>query len=349
MLPYMQRSNSPTFGHFKSVLHSVPTPISHFFSQSGSLFWDFMGETGIKTTAWWDHQIFAGGIATVALLVFAIITIHKIRTDKQQRKTIPAMLLITMLITFFLYMRIGKVSAYIFVYFLPGFSAMRSITRIINIELIFFGIALAYLTAKILHKEGIVSFLIFVALTGAVIADNYFKEGKPYRNLKQEALKRTEPLIRMMSQFPKNAVVSYEPATQDLPAFFYQIDAMMAAQHCNLKTVNGYTGTSPVEYNRYWHEMNEESRNQWLTSREITFDTLYVIHSETHYAAVSANDLQNPKVKEDEIKEIIEYIRSDSAWMKLIEEKALKNNIATDSMLKLDAEWVRSERKKEKH
>lgn len=51
-------------------------------------------------------------------------------------------------------------------------------------------------------------------------------------------------------------------------------------------------------------------------------------------------------VMDREIKEIEQGIRNSKEWFKIIEEKAVKNNISVDSMLRNDATWVYQNRKR---
>ena len=193
---------------------------------------------------------------------------------------------LTFLITKLLFIRFGNISAYLFVYFLPGFSSMRSITRIINIDLLFFAIAATYVFSKIFKKETWLTIILFIIFLGLFITDNYFKPGKSYRTKKEIAYNRINPLVHLLKDVPEESVISYEPEKIENPVFQYQIDAMLVSQTCNLKTINGYSGNSPGEYSAFWHEINADSRNYWLTNMNLKPDTLYVITSKDKYELV---------------------------------------------------------------
>jgi hypothetical protein len=82
-----------------------------------------------------------------------------------------------------------------------------------------------------------------------------------------------------MKHVPKGSLVSYEPIVKgETQSFVYQIDAMLASQSLGLKCINGYSAVSPKDYHFYWLNMDEPSRNIWLTSKSINPDSLYVIH-----------------------------------------------------------------------
>lgn len=282
MLPYMERKFSPNLEHYKQISNSIPTIKSHFFSQQGSLFWDFLSKTGQNYEAWWDHQIFAGGIATICLIIsFSWLLHYSIKTKFHFKSfSAPLLLMLTGLLTFFLYIRFNTLSAYIALYFLPGFSSMRSLTRIINIELIFFAIATAFVFSKILERKLKLKPLLFILALSLLICDNYFFENKSYKTEVRVAKERIERIETAFAQIPDGSVVSYEPIKLESKSIYYQIDAMLISQKHNLITLNGYTATCPGDYGMYWNEPNEKSRNHWLRDKSFPQDTLYVVKSQ---------------------------------------------------------------------
>jgi hypothetical protein len=344
MLPYMARKISPGFEHFKQIFHSIPTVKSHFFSQEGSLIWDFLSKIGQNHPAWWDHQIFAGGIATLALIIGILYLIYCIIKTKFRLSSLstPLLLIFTGLITFFLYLRFSDISAYIFVYFLPGFSSMRSVTRIINIELIFFAIATAFVFSKIFEYNFKYKPLFFIVALVLIVSDNYFYANRSYKTKVSIAKERTEKIEDAFAQIPDGSVVSYEPENLESASIYYQIDAMLTAQKYNLIAVNGYTATCPGDYGMYWNGPNEKSRNYWLSNKQIGHDTLYIVKGSDAVEKISVEELQNDfKVaQEEKLENLINYIKSNEKWMSDVEKRALENNIPLDSMIIMEAKWV---------
>ena len=45
-----------------------------------------------------------------------------------------------------------------------------------------------------------------------------------------------------------------------------------------LKCLNAYTATSPVAYQGYWWNLNEESRKEWLKAQRKSSERIYVIN-----------------------------------------------------------------------
>lgn len=299
MLPYMDRKISPVIEHYKRIMISIPTIKSHFFSQHGSLIWDFLSKTGLSHKAWWNHQIFAGGIATICLIIAICWMVSNIIKTKFRLSSfsVPLLLILTGLITFFLYIRFKDISAYIALYYLPGFSSMRSLARIINIELIFFAIATAYVFSRIFKNNFKYNSLIFFVALTLIMGDNYFYANKSYRTKVSIANERTAKIDKAFAQIPVGSVVSYEPLKLESAAIFYQIDAMLTAQKYNLITLNAYTATSPGDYSMYWHEPNEISRNYWLRNKKIDQDTLYIVKASNIVEKVPVNALQHFDLK----------------------------------------------------
>jgi hypothetical protein len=281
LIPYSQRTKTLSLHSYESIFLSLPTIKSFFFSQSGSLFWEFLVEASQSYPAWWDHQIFVGGLAMLAMIAFLVLFFIKVlNKNKFKNVTVNSSIVILVLsgvITFLVFLRIGDFSFYQFVYKLPGFGSLRSLTRIINIELIFFAIATAFVFSIVLGKKSYLSAFLFVLFAGLITADSYYKEEATYKTEITISQARVNELIEKMKDIPPGSVVSYEPEKREHDSFVYQIDAMLAAQSLNLKAVNGYSSTSPYGYSSYWMEMDSKARQEWFKIIEFTPDTVYVI------------------------------------------------------------------------
>ena len=283
MLPYLERAKQLGFYPYDSIHQSLPTLSSYFFSWNGSLCWDALRETCISYPAFWDHEIFAGGVATLSLIAAMLMTLHAIHRhyfSGLHKEADAGMILFTAgLFLFFVFMRFGSFSVYQLLYHVPGFGSMRALQRIINIELLFFGMALAYLYARFVHiRSWVASGLLFLAVLTCLTLDNYVQEGMSHRRSKVESTERIQRLCEQMNSLPKNSIVSYEPDTLMSSGMDYQLDAMMAAQRMGLKTMNGYSATSPGGYGDYWVHPNEQGRRIWLERKQVSDTNLVVIH-----------------------------------------------------------------------
>jgi len=345
MLPYLSRRISPSQGHFERISGGIPTLKSHLYSQKGTLFWDFLSEMGRELPNWWNHQIFAGGIALgafVGMVVFLLYRLIRNRFSIREFKTLD-LLMLGGVVTFLVFLRMGDFTLYKVLYLFPGFSSMRALARIVNIELMFFGLAVAFFSIEILRRSGRMVNLVFIVLFGVVVMDNYYKTDYIDRTRIDLAEERTLALDAVYASIPPNSVVSYEPARKDTDAYILQLDGMLMAQKYGLSTVNAYTATCPSDYNQYWRGMDSTARRFWLQMRGVDHDTLYVVKSDTWLKAESLEEY--PKGSESvskarRIEGMMNYMRNDEKWMKQIEKKARERGLPVDSMLYLDAKWL---------
>jgi len=280
MLPYYERSTEVGENNFSFVIDTIPHFKSFIFTQPGTFVWDFMTQVGTEIPASWDHHLFPGGIALLSFIIMLVLLLFRKNSKFNNEYITPNFKILGFigLLTFIFVIQINKLSLYWLLYHLPGFGSMRSITRIINVELLFFAFAVALISFLVFKKYLKYHFPIFILLLTLLTIDNYLIEGKSYRTEKAWAQKRINSLQLKMKDIPKGSIVSYEIQSDDEPKYWYQLDAMLAAQALGLKTVNAYTGTAPVGYQGFWSNLNEESRKEWFESVNFKPEKVYVIH-----------------------------------------------------------------------
>lgn len=346
ILPYVRRSTEVGMTPYSEVVGTLPTISSYFFAKDGSLIWGFLENHGKDNPGWWDFQLFAGGVATLCLVAVTAGVLWKWSRVKfdVSRLSVPAVLSLGGIVVFLLFLRFGEaLSAYAALYALPGFGAMRSLTRIINVELVFYAIATAWVFAAVLPsaKKGVVAFAGFAGVLALLIFDNYLPVDRHYHYSVDQARNRTQAIDSIFASIPAGSVVSYEPTELDGPSIHYQIDAMLAAQRHDLLTVNGYSATSPHGFDAYWRSPEPATRNWWLADKSLSFDTLYVVRSPGELLRGPIENIHPaPSTDEIRVQDMIEHIRSDPEWMESIRAKATERDISVDSMLRLDAEWA---------
>jgi hypothetical protein len=282
ILPYLERSKDVAPKAYEDVINTVPTVKSFFFSHGNSYAWKSLEEVGIKYDAFWDHQIFPGGMAMLSLIGFFILVtvLWVLKKWKKKEIVLPIFIVpvtIMMAATFVLFIRYQGHSLYYLVFQVPGFDSMRSITRIINIELLFFGFAAAFLLSRLLKRIAFLSIPIFIILSYFVVLDNQISDEGIHRRLVSEGKDRIDPLIEKMKHLDPGTVVSIEIDSLVDPAARYQLDAMMASQYLHLKCINGYSAVAPDFFDVYWREPNEKSRLFWLNLRGINPDEVVVV------------------------------------------------------------------------
>ncbi len=281
MIPYLERTKSTSMNNYENIVSSIPTIRSFFYSQNGSVLWDSLSDVGGDYPAFWDHQIFVGGTGLLSFIFTSIIGIIWFTVKKPSLKVKltknQLILLVTCWITLILFIRFQGFSLYQIVFKIPGFASLRSLTRVINIELIFFAFSTSFAAFLIFKRFAKYQTLIFFGLLTLVVIDNYFYEGKSYRMEKAYAQNRIEILTEKMKFIPTGSVISYEPDTLINNVIDYQIDGMLAAQTMGFKSLNGYSATAPNGFSNYWNIPNEETRCIWLKEKNADSLEVFVI------------------------------------------------------------------------
>lgn len=341
MLPYFERKKDPSAEHFTKIIGSIPTLQSYVFSPINSRFWHFLApDLNIDNS--WAHQIFPGIIALLGGIGIALLLLIELKKAKLNINQLShsSLLVLSGLITFFIFLRWDSYSAYQLFYYLPGFSSMRLLSRIINIELFFFGLATAVLWGKLFQNKAIGN-VIFPVLLIFLVLDNSFDGEKTAKESIKVAKKRTATLEIALDKIPKNQVFSFEPQQLTSPPVLYNIDAMLMAQKHNLKTINAYTATCPGDYSTFWNNLNEEGRNYWLAGKNPDQKDLYIVNHQGEINLVNMKEIANQLTSFE--KRVImwkNYIRTDENWFKVIKQSALEKNISIDSALYENAKYT---------
>lgn len=281
MWPYYLRAEGQPVKSLRDVWMTLPTPQSYFYSQPGSLLWDSLSHHSDAMTAFWDHQLFAG-ILCIGGFIFTLIAVFRKKiydvTRLPDRRWMLA-IVITFLLTVVLFLKVNDITLYTLLFNLPGFKALRSLTRIINIELAFFACTLAFsymylMRFRVLAQNPMLTFLIFFVV---LFADNYFHEGRSYRTEMKEQKEEMLAWGKLVEQIPKGSIVSFEVDSVCENATRHQISGMLCAQDHGLICLNGYTATSPVGFDAYWMNPNETNRKIWLQHMQFPEDRVHII------------------------------------------------------------------------
>lgn len=275
MRPYLAVSGKFNDLAYHNIQSSIPTIKSYFFPVYGSNWTVFEGLAS-DYPEFWDHQIFVGGIAVVSMIVlFAVVLFRVMRRSKIDQKW--WVLMISSGVTFIFFLRFGDFSLYRFLFNIPGFDSMRSMTRIINVELVIFAVATA-LAFKLLSArwKPKYTWIFFIAFVPILAYDNYIQPEWTSRTKKWNIQTERAELKSKLAHIPEGSVVSYEPDSLKYSVSYYQLDMMIAAQDLNLITVNGYTARYPKNYVKYGWSLTADARKKWLESRNCKHH-IYVI------------------------------------------------------------------------
>lgn len=259
-LPYLRRAKTSELFQYSQVSGSLPTPLSYLSASPGTLLHSCLENTTTHYTAFWDHWIFPGWTTLIGCVVVVLFLLKKSLTARLKIHPHTVTVVFAGAICFIVFLRLGDYSLYYFMHKLPGFSAMRSLARIINVELLFMGLSVGMvfllLKQRLTHFSRLLFFLFFTVL----IIDNYQLPKSVLRNEKVLFEERHKKMLSKLDHLPARTIVSYEPAEIIDNIAHIQLDVMLAAQALLLKSVNGYSGSAPHNFYKYWGEPNEENR-----------------------------------------------------------------------------------------
>jgi len=255
--PYLRRAEYAELHRYDSILHSIPTPLSYFSAFPGNPVHGALEHTTFHYSGYWDHWIFPGWLAWVGFLVI----VYQLLLRKAHLTIEQKALAFTGLCVFLLYLRIGEFSLYQWIQAIPGFASMRSITRIINVQLLFFGVGVSVLFLTILRNYSGAPRLVYAGFLLLLLCDNYLPADQSLRMSKAMVVERHEQMLEFLNEIPVGSVVSVEPENYDGKMKYFHLDVMLATQALGLKCVNGYSGMAPYYFDRYWEHPNAFNRN----------------------------------------------------------------------------------------
>ncbi len=258
---------------FKDTFLTLPTIQSFFFSNKASIVWRMLSTLCIRPDfAWYDQQLFVGIIPWLGL-VAAISYFFK--KDFIQNNRALFSIICTLIFCIFLTIRIGDFSIFKWLYKLPGFSAMGTVPRIMNMFLLFFAMIPCLFLNSIIKQRRTLWFSILLI---AVIAENSTDTSYTNPFNKKDAQARVTPIVEQLKtvNWEGKKAFAYMPKTGN--DFEVQLDGMLASQIIHKPCVNGYSATSPYLFDGFWRMFNEEALNAWLDYNHIDHGTIVQIH-----------------------------------------------------------------------
>jgi hypothetical protein len=289
-LPYIQTTQQVGSRAYIDSLNSLPRLRSYFFTSPASITWNFLYPyTAFKFINWWNHLLFPGIIPWLGVLLSPLVYL-KMKKNEGSSKVL-LLLIITFVLSFIFCINFKGYSLYKLIFMIPGFSSMRSVDRIINIQIILFlfltAFSLNYLLQQIRFKMVFVVFL-----TIAVVTDNLFTP-EPHRSIsKTEAQanvkyyhkiisEQIQPNYKAVSVFPIEMALTKKEYI-NITAVTQTISIMLACQELNLKCVNGYSGFNPGSFLNLFEYPDSSNLNKWCMENGIAITDIQVM-----------NDLEN--------------------------------------------------------
>jgi hypothetical protein len=196
-----------------------------------------------------EHQMFIG-LGAFALFFGGMVTVMR---SKDRRFTIREIIVRgSALALFFLIAATTVFDKYSFYYLLlkiPGLDAVRAVSRIILVMLFPVAVVVAFCVewmesrARTKLAVGLVGVVLILVLVAETVAY------RPHHSARATWLMRQEGLHNKVSVAGiRDPQIIYVTKKSVEPDYITELDAMVYAQDHNLKTVNGYSGSTPPGY-----------------------------------------------------------------------------------------------------
>ena len=277
MQPYLEVSDAIGMRTFAEVQSTIPRPQSYFFTHPGALSWrSLSAHSQFGFPEWWSHFHFMGALPWIAILLVPIV-LWKSGTDPVVKKSVAVLGVAFVLSTFFCLRLptgqagIGDFTLYEFVFKLPGFSAMRAIDRIINVQAMYFAAIMVMIGAAITTKAWVQA-VIGVCLPIAIVIENKVDVNELKRYDKYAAQELVDRVVLdMQLQHDSTATAyAYTPVCGVLPfaedhnrTIHMHLTAMLAAQRIGVAVVNAYSGNYPGNHMTFWDRQDQRSLDDW--------------------------------------------------------------------------------------
>ncbi|MBK9421681.1 MAG: hypothetical protein IPN44_11640 [Flavobacteriales bacterium] len=261
---------------FADIADSLPRPIAFFFTHPGAGSWRIFAETGLDVTpSWWDQMQFVGALPWVAIIAAVLLVLLR-RTSRIQRSILIA-LLVAFVQSWLFCLDMAGFSLYQWVFKLPGFSALRSVDRIINVQVMFFVMLFAF-ALRPLFAAPRRAWLAVLFLPLLVVQDNRWDVDWLKHFDKRDAQERVAEVQRRITreyQGPQAVdAIAYaphfgieDPGDPHFRLIMLHLTAMIAAQDLGIPVVNAYTGYYPDKYMGFFDGLDSAMLAHWTESQ----------------------------------------------------------------------------------
>lgn len=281
-LSFKEVAGGRSWGEIASMLPRVTS----WLYTSGSYF-DFFNTIGADLPMQHEHVIFLGVIPYTLFFTFAYLYYKKPKSiDIGEHKNLLFVSLALVFLIFLVTLFIGGGSLYKYTFYqIPGFDAIRAVTRISLFLAFPFAILLAlFITMTSKSKisfMGKVTLIGFVLLLGTL--EQYRSNVATYS--KVHAQERYLTLYEKVKNISDYDLVYLKREKPKSNFYVDELDAMYLALMLNKNTINGYSGNIPKGYNLWnqnnpvtWEIANKESfvSKRILVVADDTSEVLYV-------------------------------------------------------------------------
>jgi hypothetical protein len=309
--PYIKISSEVASLKFSDIETTIPTLRSYFFTSNAPVLWNFLYDHGVNALEnWWCHFLFLGALPWLGVLAVPVTLI--LQKDQPEQRKFTILLITWLFFTFIFALNIGGFTLYKLFFIIPGFSSIRGVHRLINIEIFCFIIVFVFAFRELYQQNKIWKTIIWL-FPVLVIADNLINPLEVKRFEKSHTQYLVNNLKNKISSIyePQYSAIAFIPYS---PNNFYEntnlethLSVMLASQDLNIPCVNGYSGYLPEAYPDFFNNADTSSLYKW-----------------TNYNNINNNEIQ--KIFEFESEPIkIETINLKSFNNKFV---CIENNIA---------------------
>ncbi len=272
--PYLEAKASVGVRSWEEIRNSLPTWRSYFAVSQVSWFWESLlyESNTVKIKHWWNHCVFIGGTPWLFLLTGIILWGFK-KISKEYKWLLLA--LITCLV---FTLRIGDFTLYKIFTFLPGFSTLRSMDRVMNIVMILFGILIILpfenwsLNRHL--KNGIVLILLFLVVLENQ-TNNWAIKKYDVAHSQKEVGKFKNKILDKNPE--RNKAIAFTKLDVEGLIHENHLNVMLACQELGYPTVNAYTGIYPETYLDYFYSGSVTSLYKWLEFKGASLKNITLI------------------------------------------------------------------------
>lgn len=194
-----------------------------------------------------EHQMFVG-LGTLALVFLGLVSLARGGGLPTGIRSIGAISAISILILVGMSVVVSGYSFYFYIVRIPGLDAIRAVSRIILMILlpvsILVALGVSWLRGRFNSVVGV--WVVTLAAIGVVGAETVFYKPQHFSRDLWEA--RQSELGRVIGQPLSQGSVIYVTQRKEEPFYLTELDAMIYAQDHKLKTLNGYSGSTPPGY-----------------------------------------------------------------------------------------------------
>ncbi len=286
ILPYLEVAKSMGMRKFETAVTTIPHPRSYFFATPSSWFWSVLSKHAEgKITDWWNHYLFIGSIPWIGTIAAVIYILFKKNDSSGKRHLLFVATTLFLCIAFCL--NVHGFTLYGIIFKIPGFSSMRSIDRIINLEVLVFILVFVFAFKNIIHAFPKMKILLYL-LPVFVVIENQVDPMKVKRFEKSTAQLRIANVKANIEKqydqrYPAIAYMAFQTYTgPDESGYMGNVsralDVMLACQELKIKCVNSYTGFDPGNYLNFFYEPRDRTLKEWCEFNKTDYSLIQHIN-----------------------------------------------------------------------